>query len=153
ANDGPWRQGEVLQEPRVELENGLNGTKENPTSVPTVRWKVGKAGGELERNAAHAERPLQKGWRGKLPPAQCAHGAPYRQVLISLTWGARREARPPRAWPEPDRPGLGSHSCPCRRNPVHLFQAVLDLGDGRAGAFLIELATRRAADADCADRG
>src|SRR5262249_13705140 len=52
-----WRQVEVLQEPRVQLINGLDGTKETPTSVPTTReqsrcpafhpLQVGKAGGKL----------------------------------------------------------------------------------------------------------
>jgi hypothetical protein len=35
AIDDPWRQAEVLQEPRVQLQNGLDCTKEKPTSVPT----------------------------------------------------------------------------------------------------------------------
>jgi Cys/Met metabolism PLP-dependent enzyme len=37
ANDGPWRQGEVLQRSRVKLKNGFECTKESPTSVPTTR--------------------------------------------------------------------------------------------------------------------
>src|SRR5207253_7742971 len=37
ADDGPWRQSEVLQEPRVQLKSGLNRTKGIPTSVPTTR--------------------------------------------------------------------------------------------------------------------
>jgi hypothetical protein len=32
-----WRQAEVLQEPRVQLSDGLDCTKEKPTSVPTTR--------------------------------------------------------------------------------------------------------------------
>ena len=55
ANDGPWRQGEVLQGSRVQLENGLNRTKEQPTSVPTtppessfIRCRSARAGGKLE---------------------------------------------------------------------------------------------------------
>src|SRR5262245_2629436 len=56
---GPWRQAEVLQEPRVQLSNGLDSTKGKPTSVPTTLeqssarfhpLQVGKAGGELSRN-------------------------------------------------------------------------------------------------------
>ncbi len=47
----------MLKEPRVQLQNGLNRTKEKPTSVPTTReqcslafhpLQVGKAGGELQ---------------------------------------------------------------------------------------------------------
>ena len=45
ADDGPWRQGEVLKGPRVQLENGLDCTKENPTSVPTTRWESSLAVG------------------------------------------------------------------------------------------------------------
>src|SRR5262245_16277401 len=37
ADDGPWRQAEVLQEPRVQLGDGLDCTKEKPTSMPTTR--------------------------------------------------------------------------------------------------------------------
>src|SRR5262245_25298115 len=57
---GPWRQAEVLQEPRVQLSNGLDSTKGKPTSVPTTLeqssarfhpLQVGKAGGELSRNS------------------------------------------------------------------------------------------------------
>jgi hypothetical protein len=50
----------VLQEPRVQLRNGLDGTKETPTSVPTTPeqyscpvfhpLQVGKAGGKLRGN-------------------------------------------------------------------------------------------------------
>src|SRR6266705_2302899 len=36
ANDGPWRQSDVLQKPRVQLLDGLNRTKKLPTSVPTT---------------------------------------------------------------------------------------------------------------------
>src|SRR5215831_9066918 len=39
ANDGPWRQAEVLQDPWVQLLNGLDCTKEKPTSVPTTPEK------------------------------------------------------------------------------------------------------------------
>jgi hypothetical protein len=57
---GPWRQAEVLQEPRVQLSNGLDSTKDKPTSVPTTPkqssaafhpLQVGNAGGELSRNS------------------------------------------------------------------------------------------------------
>ena len=40
ARDGPWRQAEVLRDPWVQLENGLDCTKEKPTSVPTTPGKV-----------------------------------------------------------------------------------------------------------------
>src|ERR1700674_4450056 len=36
---GPWRQSEVLKEPRVQLRNGLNRTKGLPTSVSTPRGR------------------------------------------------------------------------------------------------------------------
>ena len=46
----------MLQGSRVQLQNGLNGTKENPTSVPTtreessfMRCRSARAGGELQR--------------------------------------------------------------------------------------------------------
>ena len=55
ADDGPWRQGEVLQGSRVKLENGFECTKESPTSVPTtqeessfMRCRSARAGEELE---------------------------------------------------------------------------------------------------------
>jgi hypothetical protein len=38
----PWRQSKVLQEPRVQLGNGLNRTKGIPTSVPTARRQSSK---------------------------------------------------------------------------------------------------------------
>jgi hypothetical protein len=56
--NGPWPQSEVLQEPRVQLLNGLNRTKRTPTSVPRtppqnskVSYAAGRArpGGELLR--------------------------------------------------------------------------------------------------------
>jgi len=57
ADDGPWRQGEVLQGSRVKLENGFECTKESPTSVPTtqeessfMRCRSARAGEELGRN-------------------------------------------------------------------------------------------------------
>ena len=60
ADDGPWRQVEVLQKSLVQLEDGLTCTKERPTSVPATReqyscapfhpLQVGKAGGKLEGN-------------------------------------------------------------------------------------------------------
>src|SRR5262245_59961623 len=62
---GPWRQAEVLQEPRVQLSNGLDSTKGKPTSVPTTLeqssarfhpLQVGKAGGELSRNSGDPGR-------------------------------------------------------------------------------------------------
>src|SRR5262249_27227919 len=36
SQDGSWQQSEVLPEPRVQLRDGLNRTKETPTSVPTT---------------------------------------------------------------------------------------------------------------------
>src|SRR5262249_31787977 len=36
ADDGPWRQAEVLQGSRVQLQNGLTCTKQRPTSVPAT---------------------------------------------------------------------------------------------------------------------
>src|SRR5262249_46099813 len=62
ANDGPWRQGEVLQGSRVQLQNGFECAKENPTSVPTareecsfMRCRSARAGGELQRNHPSAD--------------------------------------------------------------------------------------------------
>ena len=57
ANDGPWRQSGVLQEPRVQLLRGLDAPIDESTSMPTRAkvsvfhslW-VGKAGGELLRS-------------------------------------------------------------------------------------------------------
>src|SRR5262245_26357966 len=37
GHDGPWRQVEVLQGSRVQLQNGLICTKDRPTSMPTTR--------------------------------------------------------------------------------------------------------------------
>jgi hypothetical protein len=56
ADEGPWRQSEVLKGPRVQLKFGLNRTNQRPTSVltkrpqsSTVSCAVGRwyAGGEL----------------------------------------------------------------------------------------------------------
>ena len=65
ANDGPWRQSEVLQGSRVQLKNGFECAKENPTSVPTtreessfIRCRSARAGGELKRNYPPRARPL-----------------------------------------------------------------------------------------------
>src|SRR5215813_13665353 len=62
ANDDPWRQGEVLQGSRVQLQNGFECAKENPTSVPTareecsfMRCRSARAGGELQRNHPSAD--------------------------------------------------------------------------------------------------
>ena len=59
----------MLQEPRVQLSNGLDCTKEKPTSVPTTRehissafhpLQVGKAGGELSRNSLRRSMQAQR---------------------------------------------------------------------------------------------
>ena len=67
ANDGPWRQGEVPQRSRVQLKNGFECTKENPTSVPTtreessfMRCRSARAGGELKRNYRSTGTTVQR---------------------------------------------------------------------------------------------
>ena len=71
ADDGPWRQGEVLQGSRVKLENGFECTKESPTSVPTtqeessfMRCRSARAGEELETLKLRQTTPSVRGSTG-----------------------------------------------------------------------------------------
>src|SRR5262245_2109544 len=61
---GPWRQAEVLQEPRVQLSNGLDSTKGKPTSVPTT-----------PEQSSEVFHPLQVGRQGRWGTIQ--KRAPY----------------------------------------------------------------------------
>jgi hypothetical protein len=60
ADDGPWRQGEVLKGPRVQLRNGLDCTKENPTSVPTTRGSLVSCGAGRQGPVGNYEGKMRR---------------------------------------------------------------------------------------------
>src|SRR5262245_6849487 len=66
ANDGPWRQAEVLQETLVQLQDGLDCTKTMPTFVPTAPEQsisVSSAAGRRRRCATPGKEPARDGCR------------------------------------------------------------------------------------------
>src|SRR5215831_753472 len=78
ANDGPWRQAEVLQDPRVQLRNGLDAPRKTRPrcrrrdSSLTHRFigcRSARAGGELRRNNSGANKRPQSEVEQFLAPA------------------------------------------------------------------------------------
>jgi hypothetical protein len=84
----PWRQSEVLQEPRVQLKSGLNRTKRIPTSMPTtptewqsfMRCRSGKARWKTKKKKVGAALDPTHHQRGCHPERRSDPSAPRQGI-------------------------------------------------------------------------